>query len=542
MLVKFHDGVTIVAKDALVLARLSKKVPGRAQIGITTQDEDAREHAGDYDLKVIATVADHSSGAKSIWTHKNAKPWVTQPDLMAKYQVIIVSDLTRLTREAWIDAEKIVQWSEESHILILVVNKGVRWPPRYGTQHEDDDVSAWNREVENARREWSATSRRYKRMHRGKREAGDAYTKPFYGYGNFGRECGKCPCLCNLKNVDDAKEVRILQAEADEVLWMVSVYRQGWPLQRICDDLMARQIPAPGGGKTWWPATVASILRSPSIAGRRYPMIKVGPGGKEYPDETKPVLETYDPIIDWDTHRVLVALLDSKANRKGISPANAYMLTSIISDANGHSMPGIKGGRRNQFYYYYCRQSGCNFMARLDLADKEVNNAVIDTYGEWPHFVQRVIPGGNNFDRIDRLRQDRTELDGQIDQASDPAPYEAKRDELTAEIRRLIREDEESPKADTITWVDSGETIKDRWQAFTVAQRRDWLLKNGWKVTVIKDAEDPRGWRLAIDSGWMAEIGLERQAESLGFPVSAYWRALAALPEALGIPPVEPQD
>ena len=58
--------------------------------------------------------------------------------------------------------------------------------------------------------------------------------------------------------------------------------------------------------------------------------------------------------------------------------------------------------------------------------------------------------------------------------------------------------------------------VSQHWDSLDAAGRRDWLRQNGWKVTAIKDDEMPNGWRLAIDPGWTAGIGIERQAESFG--------------------------
>lgn len=46
----------------------------------------------------------------------------------------------------------------------------------------------------------------------------------------------------------------------------------------------------------------------------------------------------YEPIITWTEHEALVARLDSRAHRAGISPSNVFMLTSVLKDENGHGM------------------------------------------------------------------------------------------------------------------------------------------------------------------------------------------------------------
>jgi hypothetical protein len=85
----FHDGVTINVCDVIVLARKSQVIKGRAATSIESQDEDAREWAESQGLNVVQTVPDVITGKKAMWERPKAKPWVTQPDLMIKYQAIV---------------------------------------------------------------------------------------------------------------------------------------------------------------------------------------------------------------------------------------------------------------------------------------------------------------------------------------------------------------------------------------------------------------------------------------------------------------------
>jgi hypothetical protein len=240
--------------------------------------------------------------------------------------------------------------------------------------------------------------------------------------------------------------------------------------------------------------------------------------------EGKAVLR-YEGIITWQQHEEIVARLDSRAHRKGISPANSYLLTGIIGCNDSHAMYGAKGG--GQWYLYSCRQ--CGFGVRVNLADSIVTEAVLDGYGDYPRMIKRIIPGKNHFEEIARLRQDRNELN---DLADD---YDQRHAALTAEIRRLTKLDQEHPQPDTIGWVKNGKTIAQHWESLDNAGRRDWLKENGWKVTAVKDDEMPEGFRLDIDAGWTAGISGDRQLDSLGIPVSEYRQALIELPERLGL-------
>jgi len=495
MQVTFPDGVTINVQDVIVLARKSQKIKGRAETSIESQDEDAREWAEEQALNVIATVPDIASGKKAMWDRPQARPWVTQPDLMTQYQGIVAAKHDRISRADWRDEGDLRRWAEDNHIALFLVEKELRWPPRQGAQY-NDDVANWNREAENSNREWNASSRRWKRAH--KKLSADNYLvgKPPYGYRVSGVNCKQTPCRCYENKIDDHKTLTIYEPEAKIVREVVRRYLAGESTQQICNDY-----------PRWVPSTLASLLRNPSLAGRRQ-------------DKEGKTILRFEGIIPWQTHLELVQRLDSRAHRKGISPANTYMLTGILSCTADHAMYGGKGS--GQWYLYACRYCK-RYSVRVNEADAEVSAEVIDTFGHLPHMVMRIVPGENHFEEIARLRQDRNELD---DLADD---YEARNAELTAEIRRLIKLDKEQPDPDKPRWTRTGQTIAQHWDSLSVAGRRDWLKQNGWKVTAVKDDLMPNGWRLSIDAGWMADIGASAQSQSLGYPAIEYYRVLAEL-------------
>ena len=527
MKVIFPDSVTINVHDVIILARLSKKAKKRVQTGIYSQDEDARDKARDDGFNVIATVADHIPGTKAMWDRKNARPWVTQPDLMMRYQAIVVSKHDRLSRADWRDEGDIRRWAEDNHKVLYLTEQDLRWPPR-----DANDRQRWNNEAEQSRREWESTSRRYKRMVRYRNEHNYLAGRPGYGFRAVGVNCGESPCVCwERDHVEDFKIAQIYEPEAEKIREAKTRYLGGEALEPIARDF------------GWHVNTLARRLRNPAMAGRRMNNYYA-----KSEKERKTILH-HEGIITWEEHEQLIARLDSRANRAGISPKNVKMLTGTIIDIAGHPMYAIKARRVEQSYYCrICKE----LMVPVSDADREISNAVIEAYGELPRLIKRVIPGKNHFDEIEKLRRDRDELDDTKDD------YFQKSQAITIEIRRLIKLDEDNPEPDTVKWVAiDAETdefipleaitpdrnvirIRDYWASLDTAGRRDWLKENGWKAIAVKDDEMPNGWRLTIDAGWTAEVGAT-QAESLGFPVREYWRELAELPERLGIPRAKEQ-
>ena len=443
--------------DVIIAARLSQLHDERGQqIGIDTQDEDAQEWAEHNDHNVVATVADAKSGTSAMWDRPNLRPWVTQPDLMAKYQGIVAAKQDRLSRADWSDEVELRQWADRHHKTLFIVEPEMIWPPREDAHH-DDDVANWNRGAESAHREWRNTSRRYRRMQKGKIARGSVVGRATYG-------------LRIMPGVNEKgqaiKTLAPYEPEAKIIREATRRYLSGETIDATCDDLNARGIPSPTWkgqpGKHWYAKTLASLLRSPSIAGRRYPR-----GKNNLPDEKKPVITTYEPIITWDEHQRLVARLDSRAHRKGISPGNVALLTSLLFDAEGHPMYRYKTW---QGFMYYCRK--CHIGVDLEYADKTANWLMSDSLGMLAYKVQQLVPGENHNDEIDRLRQDRAELDDLSDD------YDRNHAEITAEIRRLAAL---PAKPDHLDWVITDKTLGDVWAEWTTAERRDYLLTNGFR-------------------------------------------------------------
>jgi hypothetical protein len=431
--------------DVIIAARRSQVAKGYTQTGIESQDEDARDWAEDEGHHVVATVADTASGKKAMWQRKNLKPWVTDSQLMAKYQGIVAAKQDRLSRADWQDEEALRAWAVEHGKTLFIVDKNLRWPPRDDPRYHDDDVAAWHRGAEEAHREWNTDSRRYTRMHRNLLSNNYLNSRAPYGYRIYGVNCNESPCRCYERKQEDHKKLVIYEPEAELIREAVRRYLDGESLVTISDDF------------GWNFQTLAKRLRSPAIAGRR--------GKLRFP-----------AIIDWPTHEKLVARLNSRANRAGISPSNAYLLTGILKDDAGHPMHGhISKGWVNDIRYYRCRK-GCGLMIRMDKADAEVGRQITARYGHAWAMELRTEPGKNHFDQIARLRLDRNELD---DMAED---YEDRAAEITRKIRELIKLDQEHPEPDKPKWVFTGKTVAQEWEAKGKGARRDWLKANGFEI------------------------------------------------------------
>jgi DNA invertase Pin-like site-specific DNA recombinase len=291
--------------------------------------------------------------------------------------------------------------------------------------------------------------------------------------------------------------------EADVIREAIDRYlNRGESLAVICDDFNARGIPGPSGRK-WLVSTLGRLLRNPTIAG-------VQMNNRDAKDQKSVIILEFDGIITWPEHEALVARLNSRAHRKGIAPFNVFMMTGLLSDEAGHQMYG----KRSRYNYCYACRKGCTFSVRIEDLDAEVTDAVMEMYGALPHMVRKLVPGTNYLDQIGRRKFAISHLDPESDED------EARRAVLKEEIRqyRLLPTTE-----DHVDWVPGGQTVGEHWQSLSTAGRHDWLIENGWKVSVSKVGGE---LVTSIDAGFTAEVSADRQAQSLGFPVTEYQRAL----------------
>jgi hypothetical protein len=73
-------------------------------------------------------VADHKSGKSHLWDRPNLRPWVTDPELLAKYDAIVALNVDSLTRadDEGVDAMK--AWARAQGKSLLISSASARFP------------------------------------------------------------------------------------------------------------------------------------------------------------------------------------------------------------------------------------------------------------------------------------------------------------------------------------------------------------------------------------------------------------------------------
>lgn len=288
-----------------------------------------------------------------------------------------------------------------------------------------------------------------------------------YGYRSAGPKYGKHPEIYQ-------PEARIIREAVDRYL------HQGESLDDICADFGRRQIPPQRRGKSWHASTLGRLLRNPSIAGRQM-------NNRDSKDQEREVILRFEDIavITRPEHEQIAARMDSRAHRKGISPANSFMLTGLLTDEAGHPM----WAKRSRYNYCYACRKGCGLSIRVEEADAQITHEITETYAQVTHVVRNLVSGESYLDQIARKRQDIRELDPEAEN------YDTRLAELRGELAHLRSL---PSKPDHIEWVKSGKTVAQHWRSLDTAGRRDWLREAGYHYVVC---QQPDGTS-ALMPGW----------------------------------------
>jgi DNA invertase Pin-like site-specific DNA recombinase len=428
----------------VALARLSQYGDGKT--GIDTQDEDDRSYAAQHGHTIVHMAADHISGRVPPSKRKNAGRWLNDPNLIAMYDGILVSKIDRLTRHRDWDMR---QWAEEHGKKIIVVNPELIWPPEPG------DIATplvWDNLMNVANAEWEATSQRWRRMQKAKRDQKSFVGKPPYGY--------------RIVKIDGTS-IKTLEPDLETapiVKSLFQMYDQGMSIYQIVGWLNENGVRSPQGQvKGWQHNTVRRILQNPSTIGRI-----------RYKGQT--VLRV-QPLVEPELFNRVSGLIKTRATR-GPGRKDTALLTGMLFCDNGSPM---YRQRARSDYFYYCNHgcpAGSRLMVKVSQLDSIVDGLIIEV-GDQTHIITVVTAGDDHKDEIDRIRLEIRDLDPEADD------YDARLTELREELKNL----RSLPSTRKVEQKPSGKTIGEVWQSLDTAGKRRFLQDAGAKFYVSRDAD-----------------------------------------------------
>jgi DNA invertase Pin-like site-specific DNA recombinase len=169
----------------IIAGRLSRKVADRDQTGFDSQERESVRWAEARGHEVVAVVADFKSGRSGIERRPNLRPWVTEPDKLARYDAIVALKVDRLTRGNRAETRELEQWATDHGKELWITEADVHFPS------EGVDGIQWDMMLRLAHQEWLNISERYLRMQRNRREVGSAVGLAPWGYRIARREDGR---------------------------------------------------------------------------------------------------------------------------------------------------------------------------------------------------------------------------------------------------------------------------------------------------------------------------------------------------------------
>lgn len=425
----------------IVAGRLSQLATDRDQTGFDSQESESVAWAERNGHEVIAVIADFKSGRSGLDARPNLRPWVTNPDKLAQYDGIVALKVDRLTRGNREETAELEKWAKDHGKALLISGADVHFPS------EGTDGIAWDLMLRMAHQEWLNTSERYSRMQRTRISQNSIVGKPNYGYA--------------IVKIDGRKTQAPVRPQCDYLIEAKNRYLDGQTLDEIIAWFDSENLAAPGKstkeGQTakWSAKTLSAYLRNPAYCGRR-----VNAKGET-------VHDGFTPLWSENDRELIVSRMDGRAHRKGISPKNVALLTSVIHDANGHPMYRLNT-------LYYCRK--CRASVNLAKADAEIGQFF--SRNNDPYLMTTMVVSDHENEII-RLRAERSALD---DLADD---YDSEHARITAEIRALAK----MPKTAKPVTYDTGKTYGQVWNESDDAKRRDMMLESGFTVTYLGDGK-----------------------------------------------------
>nr|WP_166462952.1 recombinase family protein [Amycolatopsis acidicola] len=415
------------------------------------------------------------SGAVSPFEREGLGPWLNDPAKMARWDVLVAWKLDRISRSA-LDTLMLLQWAEEHGKRIVAVADSLDSQSQMGRVWIQ--LAAIFAEVERTNTKERVLAARAHLRLTGKHAGG----RPPYGYRSVADGTGN-----RVLEIDEEQSL-ILRGIVEDVL-------DGNSLGSIVSSLNGYGVPSPRSGealkrgrKEWTVNGLRDLLRAQSLRGwstyRGNPVL--GPDGA--PVKRGPEL------LDAATFQALQEELDRRKaelpeRRATRSPRASLLLNVAFCECGGRLVAGVTGhgGRR-----YACIESRAVKPDRCRIV-QTVNAGPLEDYarreflavmGSQPVVEVILTPG---VDYSAEIREARSSLE-RLDEAFTAGAYEGDVDTFTT-LRRGIRSridrlEAEPARPPTTEVRETGRTFAELWAVGSTADRRDLMLRAGFRVEV----------------------------------------------------------
>ena len=469
---------------------------GQATISLPQQEADCRAKAAALGLRVAGVSTDPSTSAFKIppMQRKGLREGL---DRAAEYGTLIYYQQSRLCRRLFPDFAGMIEWAKANNVRLVSATEA--GDPLEASGQLSAVVIAWKDDNES-----QAKSDKMKSVQRDLHAAG-RWTGGRVPFGKraiclcHGREI--CPDLKNCQGWElDTHEANagLLRDVAPKVI-------AGKSVNAVTADLNSAEIPS-ADGKAWSSHTLRKILRNPASA------YVIGAGA-------------------WSDVQAALGHSPTSGNR-GTRTATDNALLDIIwcgdcADAKRENGKLYRWHRaRTGTYHARCRnelkradlREPCGFpMAPYDFLEALIGHDILKDHGD-DLIQERVTSGAAG---LAAMRRDA--IDGELislaaqRRTMTREDFHAKQDALERELDAL---DATAAADDGPAWLDTGETVAERWYRLSPADRRLWLLRIGTTFTVYRTrADGTQGWR--IEPSWYPDDETERRERIVRAPAVA---------------------
>jgi DNA invertase Pin-like site-specific DNA recombinase len=431
---------------------------------------------------VIAATEDVDvSGAVSPFERADLGPWLTDPEKVARWDVIIVHKLDRLTRSLR-DFDDFRIWCDQHGKTIVSVSESLDLSTPIGRMFASLLATFAQFERERISERRTDAAQKLRRM------------------GAWGG--GQAPYGHDAVRDGGQFYLRINKAEADVIREMAGMLMSGQSVRQITKSLNSRGVPSPANGR-WHDGTALSILRNPILRG-----VVTHKDRPVFGDDGMPVRLT-EAILTDDEFAAVQARLDANGNGgRGGGHAGASMLYGVLTCACGAPLyikrRSIRGKPADR--YRHNDMADCRYSYTARDVEGAVERHLLALAGDVHRTVPTLIKGKGFGEAIDRVQASIADLDAAFESGDVPAAaygrMQAKLESKLADLCAAHEAIPEDERDDHIIDEPTGQTYAEHWRSLDDQGRGQFLRDAEIKVTVAKRdsgalTPDPpvrRGW------------------------------------------------
>lgn len=439
----------------IVACRLSRLHDGST--GLDSQEQETVRWAEHEGHEVVAVVQDAISGAKSILRRTRLKPWLTDPEHLARYDGIVVYRMDRLTGGDSAETRRIENWADSQGKRLFTAD-GLVFPC------EGADGIRWDLAKRMAHDEWLRIQERFSRMQTHVRAKGGYIGRPMWGFMLAG-----VPKV--LTPIDDLAPV--VRGAFERVA-------AGHSLRDVSDWLAGET------SQPWHERTLHRTIHNP----------------------------VYEAIVGAELQQQAEAAL---ARRRALGRSTVTAPKALLAaltcgnpqcDATGEKPSPMYRLNARGTLYYHCagrgpRRKGCGNLVRLDVLDRLAHSAR-EFWADQPYTEQVFVQATENGAKVAALK------------ARQPRSR-AEADEIWAEIERLEAEGSRPARWESR---ETDMTVGEWLPTASLTEQRDFLAQqdirawhegpevfvtvNGWLAAVTRRQGQEKH---RVESPWTAYEG-----------------------------------